>query len=202
MKHTPIAAALIGIATSAYSGQVTLGTTQVDLSFSGSLNSVAGSGSLSLGQMTLPIGSNLEDLRITLTDLKTLPAIQAPQSIGFGLLYRYENSSVTDGAGASLANIAGVQIGSSKIVSPFTQFNYSNPFLGLFTNFGQRTPIITGGASWSFGGIDITGSATFQIDALGTLAPVPEANSFQLLLLGLLAVACMIQLQRSPRPDA
>jgi len=202
MKHTIIASALVGIATSAYSGQVILGTTHVDLSFSGSLNSVAGSGNLSLGQITLPAGSNLEDLRLTLTDLETLPTIQAPQSIGFGLLYRYENSSVTDGAGASLANVAGVQIGSSKIVNPFTQYNYLNPFLGLFTNFGQRTPIITGGASWSFGGIDITGSATFQIEALGTLAPVPEPNSFQLLLIGLLAVACMMKLHRNPRPDA
>jgi hypothetical protein len=202
LSHRIIITLAVALSFSAYSAESTLGTTRIDVALSGSLNTIAGVGTLSFGQITLPTGSTLQNLRITLTDLQITPQIQAPQSIGFGLLYRYPNSSIIDSAGAGFADLSGVQVGSSKIVSPFTSYNFSNPFLGLFTNFGQAIPTISAGASWSFGGINAAGTATFEIDALGSLPPVPEPGTLALLCLGLLGVSYAAGLRNRSRRDA
>lgn len=201
MKLSLVAFSCTVLLSSAARSEDVLSSAYINVGFSGSLNSVGGSGNLTPGQMELPAGSTLENLRFTLVDFGTIPAIAMPQSVGFSLLYRYPNISTIDGAGMSFSDVGGVSIGSTKTLSPFISFNLSNPFLGLIKNYGQPVPIIQGGASWSFGGLDVTGNFKILVEATGTLAAVPEPSIYLSFISGLLVLGLVLRKKGKEQGD-
>jgi hypothetical protein len=179
------AVALILVQSLAYADDL-LATGIINESFSGSLNSIGGPAFLVGGQLHLPTGSTLSRVEFSLASFSSNPTLPLPQSLTFSMLYTYPSSAWIDSAGIAFSNIAGVQIGDTVSINPFSvPFNLSNPFLGLFDVYGQRLPVLQGGASWGFGGINATAQAQLSIKAFGTAAPVPEPNAYALMMAGI-----------------
>ena len=159
---------------------ILLDSTTLNLFASGSLNSIAGSGSG--GNLVLPESATIDNFVLTISDFTVSTNIPVlPQSMTLRWLQTSEELYFTNAR-------APLEIGQSIIFAENTAiFNILLGYVDGMVGSNGSSPGFQVGMAWDFGGIDGSASAELDLSVFGT-APVtvPEPGTLALFAIGLL----------------
>jgi len=189
MRLLQIALIAFGLSTLSNVNAAIIDTSTFTVSASGSLNSIAGSGSVT-EPFLLPENSVFEYFTVELSSFDINPeSVGLPQSLSLTLW----NSDLSIGSGLYWNLNTGIYIGKEFTVSSSENSGVYEMMLGYIPDSGATTPAhIRTGMAWGFGGISANATAEFTVTAHGSITTVPIPPAVWLFgsgLIGLIGLA-------------